>query len=58
SSDLSTQIELWGLRNAGFNYNIVGVFGSQSTGKSAYQTEGEQTRVLAQPARSLRRCLA
>ncbi|KAF8433785.1 hypothetical protein L210DRAFT_3649587 [Boletus edulis BED1] len=43
-SDLSTQIELWGLRNAGFNYNIVGVFGSQSTGKSAYQTEGEQTR--------------
>ncbi|KAG6375499.1 protein SEY1 [Boletus reticuloceps] len=33
-SDLSTQIERWGLRDAGFNYNIVAVFGSQSTGKS------------------------
>ncbi|KAI9571146.1 RHD3/Sey1 [Boletus coccyginus] len=32
--DLSTQIERWGLRDAGFNYNIVAVFGSQSTGKS------------------------
>ncbi|KAF8134516.1 RHD3/Sey1 [Boletus edulis] len=28
------QIERWGLRDAGFNYNIVAVFGSQSTGKS------------------------
>ncbi|KAF8444787.1 root hair defective 3 GTP-binding protein [Boletus edulis BED1] len=34
TSDLSTQIERWGLRDAGFNYNIVAVFGSQSTGKS------------------------
>ncbi|KAH0827997.1 RHD3/Sey1 [Lanmaoa asiatica] len=32
--DLSTQLERWGLRDAGFNYNIVAVFGSQSTGKS------------------------
>ncbi|KAF8557636.1 root hair defective 3 GTP-binding protein [Imleria badia] len=32
--DLSTQVERWGLRDAGFNYNIVAVFGSQSTGKS------------------------
>ncbi|KAH7888883.1 RHD3/Sey1 [Phlebopus sp. FC_14] len=32
--DLSSQIERWGLREAGFNYNIVAVFGSQSTGKS------------------------
>ena len=33
-SDLGTQIEQWGLRDAGFDYNIVAVFGSQSTGKS------------------------
>ncbi|KAF9237576.1 RHD3/Sey1 [Melanogaster broomeanus] len=31
---LASQIERWGLRDAGFNYNIVAVFGSQSTGKS------------------------
>ncbi|KDR75138.1 hypothetical protein GALMADRAFT_122750 [Galerina marginata CBS 339.88] len=31
---LSAQIEKWGLRDAGFGYNIVSVFGSQSTGKS------------------------
>jgi hypothetical protein len=31
---LTTQIERWGLRDAGFSYNIVAVFGSQSTGKS------------------------
>ncbi|KAG6335255.1 hypothetical protein ID866_3830 [Astraeus odoratus] len=31
---LSAQIEEWGLRDVGFNYNIVAVFGSQSTGKS------------------------
>jgi hypothetical protein len=34
SPDLATQIERWGLRDAGFSYNIVAVFGSQSTGKS------------------------
>jgi protein SEY1 len=33
-SDLTTQIERWGLRDAGFSYDIVAVFGSQSTGKS------------------------
>ena len=32
---LTTQITKWGLRDAGFAYNIVAVFGSQSTGKSA-----------------------
>jgi hypothetical protein len=34
--DLSTQIERWGLRDVGFDYNIVAVFGSQSTGKSMW----------------------
>lgn len=34
SPELATQIERWGLRDAGFSYNIVAVFGSQSTGKS------------------------
>ncbi|KAH9971137.1 root hair defective 3 GTP-binding protein [Lactifluus volemus] len=34
TSDLSDQISTWGLRNAGFDYNLVAVFGSQSTGKS------------------------
>ncbi|KAI0779450.1 root hair defective 3 GTP-binding protein [Fomes fomentarius] len=32
--ELSKQIEKWGLLNAGFDYNLVAVFGSQSTGKS------------------------
>jgi len=32
--DLAAQIEKWGLRDAGFDYNVVSVFGSQSTGKS------------------------
>ncbi|KAG6830064.1 Dynamin-like GTPase that mediates homotypic ER fusion [Tricholoma furcatifolium] len=32
--DLTTQIGRWGLRDAGFDYNLVAVFGSQSTGKS------------------------
>lgn len=32
--DLTTQIAKWGLRDVGFAYNIVAVFGSQSTGKS------------------------
>lgn len=34
SSELTPQIERWGLQNAGFDYDIVAVFGSQSTGKS------------------------
>ncbi|KAJ3860174.1 RHD3/Sey1 [Lentinula novae-zelandiae] len=34
TSELTSQIERWDLRHAGFNYNIVAVFGSQSTGKS------------------------
>ncbi|EGN99918.1 hypothetical protein SERLA73DRAFT_180234 [Serpula lacrymans var. lacrymans S7.3] len=32
--DLASQIDRWGLRDVGFSYNIVAVFGSQSTGKS------------------------
>ncbi|TFY75052.1 hypothetical protein EWM64_g8959 [Hericium alpestre] len=32
--ELGAQIEKWGLRDAGFDYDIVAVFGSQSTGKS------------------------
>lgn len=34
TTHLTAQIGRWGLRDAGFNYNIVAVFGSQSTGKS------------------------
>ncbi|TBU45789.1 protein SEY1 [Dichomitus squalens] len=32
--ELTKQIEKWGLLSAGFDYNLVAVFGSQSTGKS------------------------
>ena len=32
--DLTKQITKWGLGDAGFNYDLVAVFGSQSTGKS------------------------
>ncbi|ESK90867.1 protein sey1 [Moniliophthora roreri MCA 2997] len=34
TQELGAQIERWGLRDAGFSYDIVAVFGSQSTGKS------------------------
>ncbi|KIK63215.1 hypothetical protein GYMLUDRAFT_242260 [Collybiopsis luxurians FD-317 M1] len=34
TQELTSQIERWGLRDVGFNYNLVAVFGSQSTGKS------------------------
>jgi hypothetical protein len=37
---LETQIERWGLRDVGFGYNIVAVFGSQSTGKSEWRMLG------------------
>ncbi|KAH9959029.1 RHD3/Sey1, partial [Lactifluus volemus] len=37
--NLSNQISDWGLDNAGFDYNIVAVFGSQSTGKSTLLNE-------------------
>jgi hypothetical protein len=37
---LASRIERWGLRDVGFNYNIVAVFGSQSTGKSRLITHG------------------
>jgi hypothetical protein len=29
----------WRLADQGFDYNVVAVFGSQSTGKSKYKTE-------------------
>ncbi|KAF9529256.1 protein SEY1 [Crepidotus variabilis] len=32
--DLNAQLQQWGLHDVGFAYNIVSVFGSQSTGKS------------------------
>ncbi|EJT97474.1 root hair defective 3 GTP-binding protein [Dacryopinax primogenitus] len=34
NADLSKWIDKWGLRSAGFDYDVVAVFGSQSTGKS------------------------
>lgn len=34
TQDLTKQITRWGLGDAGFNYDLVAVFGSQSTGKS------------------------
>ena len=40
--DLAAQINKWGLRDAGFAYNIVSVFGSQSTGKSKYDATIER----------------
>ncbi|KAI9457897.1 protein SEY1 [Russula earlei] len=33
-SNLNDQISAWDLRDVGFDYNLVAVFGSQSTGKS------------------------
>jgi len=34
TQDLTKQITKWGLGDAGFNYDMVAVFGSQSNGKS------------------------
>ncbi|KAI0085096.1 protein SEY1 [Irpex rosettiformis] len=34
TQELTPQISRWGLQDAGFDYDIVSVFGSQSTGKS------------------------
>ncbi|TCD65089.1 Protein sey1 [Steccherinum ochraceum] len=34
TTELTSQIRRWGLQDAGFDYNVVAVFGSQSTGKS------------------------
>ncbi|KAH9824355.1 RHD3/Sey1 [Melampsora americana] len=34
TTDLSSSIEKWGLLEKGFNYDLVAVFGSQSSGKS------------------------
>jgi len=34
TQNLSTSISRWGLADAGFSYDVVAVFGSQSTGKS------------------------
>jgi hypothetical protein len=35
---LPKSIESWGLLEKGFNYDVVAVFGSQSTGKSKFKT--------------------
>lgn len=35
TSDLTARVKSWGLADKGFNYDVVAVFGSQSTGKSA-----------------------
>ena len=35
-AELTPQLTRWGLQDAGFDYDIVAVFGSQSTGKSAF----------------------
>lgn len=34
SHELDDYLKSWGLCDAGFNYNVVSLFGSQSTGKS------------------------
>ncbi|KAG8697808.1 Dynamin-like GTPase that mediates homotypic ER fusion, partial [Ceratobasidium sp. 395] len=34
TKDLGAQVARWGLADAGFGYDVVAVFGSQSTGKS------------------------
>ncbi|KAG0707121.1 RHD3/Sey1 [Suillus ampliporus] len=46
TTHLTSQIERWGLRDAGFNYNIVAVFGSQSTGKSIWMCRGNDMGVM------------
>lgn len=42
--ELTAQVQRWGLQNAGFDYDIVAVFGSQSTGKS--QCTGSRSLVV------------
>ncbi|KAG8984705.1 Dynamin-like GTPase that mediates homotypic ER fusion [Tulasnella sp. JGI-2019a] len=34
TADFNNSLKTWGLLNVGFNYNVVSIFGSQSTGKS------------------------
>lgn len=34
--NLNAQMDRWGLIDSGFDYNLVAVFGSQSTGKSSW----------------------
>ncbi|KAG8882818.1 Dynamin-like GTPase that mediates homotypic ER fusion [Tulasnella sp. 332] len=34
TADLNTSLKTWGFLDVGFNYDVVSVFGSQSTGKS------------------------
>ncbi|KAF9181382.1 Dynamin-like GTPase that mediates homotypic ER fusion [Haplosporangium sp. Z 11] len=52
--ELSTYIsEKWNLKDAGFNYNLVAVFGSQSTGKSTLLNRlfGTDFDVMSETAR-------
>ena len=36
TKELNGQVDRWGLLDSGFGYDVVAVFGSQSTGKSKY----------------------
>lgn len=42
TSDLTARVRSWGLAEKGFNYDVVAVFGSQSTGKSAFSTSARR----------------
>jgi hypothetical protein len=45
-SSLNDQLSAWSLRDVGFNYNLVAVFGSQSTGKSTPFSNTSSSNVL------------
>ena len=45
--DLAAQIDKWGLRDSGFAYNIVSVFGSQSTGKSKWDVTIDMQHLIS-----------
>ena len=56
---MNDQIAAWGLRDAGFDYNLVAVFGSQSTGKSMhFLNVSKLPQQLIQQVRSLIGCSA
>jgi len=56
---MNDQIAAWGLRDAGFDYNLVAVFGSQSTGKSMFSLNvSKLAQQLTQQVRSLIGCSA
>ncbi|GJJ68409.1 protein SEY1 [Entomortierella parvispora] len=54
SQELSTYVDQkWNLKDAGFNYNVLAVFGSQSTGKSTLLNRlfGTQFDVMSESSR-------